>query len=294
MRNLSATLALCTLLSASNARGEKIVLDAGHGGSDKGATVDGVRESDIALAITKSLKGLLEKNGHSVHLTRSSDETLALEDRAQKANSQRPDLFLSIHLNSSTDPRAQGKEFYFQNQLPADEEAMLLASRENSESNETSDVAATPRSTLERAGDRSASRIERAGLRRAEAAQAPEIDADQISPLARIDLKRILEDLTRNERVRRSSLAAIELERAWSLSGSDIKGRATGRSVRQAPFFLVTHVAAPSVLVEVGFLSHKREGQKLQTAEYQLALAQSLASGVDSYLKRVRERPQAH
>ena len=74
------------------------------------------------------------------------------------------------------------------------------------------------------------------------------------------------------------------LNAEWKRSA--FAGQSSSRSIRQAPFFLVSNVAAPSVLVEVGFLSHKREGLRLQNADYQAALADSLADGVSMYFKQ--------
>ncbi len=254
------------------------MIDPGHGGSDSGASLDGAKESAIALLISKRLKEILSERGYQVTLTREKDESVALEDRAAKANLTKPELFVSIHLNSSTDSNAQGKEFYFQNQLQADEESMFLANRENADLHDSSD------------------RIERTGIRRAESENlqtlSPTLSPSLsiAAPETRNDVRRILEDLARNERVKRSSRAAIEMDLAWRESpfAARFDSRNSSRTVRQAPFFLVTHIAVPSVLVEVGFLSHKREGARLQTGDYQNALALSLASGIDRYFRAVK------
>ena len=63
--------------------------------------------------------------------TRESDVYKSLPNRAIEANRFHGDLFLSIHVNASHDQRAHGAEFYFQNQLPAEEEALFLAAKEN-------------------------------------------------------------------------------------------------------------------------------------------------------------------
>ncbi|MBL7688903.1 MAG: N-acetylmuramoyl-L-alanine amidase [Bdellovibrionaceae bacterium] len=249
----------------------RIMIDPGHGGTDTGASLNGAKESEIALLVSKRLKEVLVERGYHVTLTREKDESLALEERAAKANQIKPDLFLSIHLNSSNDSKAQGKEFYFQNQLQADEESMFLANRENADLHDSIN-----------------DRTERSGVRRAESEQIPALSIEPSG--TRNDVRRILEDLARNDRVKRSSLAAIEMDRAWSESpfAARFNARNSSRTIRQAPFFLVTHVAAPSVLVEVGFLSHKREGARLQTDEYQNALALSLAGGIDRYFQSVK------
>jgi N-acetylmuramoyl-L-alanine amidase len=250
-----------------------VVLDPGHGGHDTGASSGDAMESEIALRITKLVGDRLEKSGLKVIYTREKDEWVSLEKRALIANRAKADLFVSIHLNSSTDSRAHGKEFYFQNQVPVDEEALFLANRENNRARNSAGTDVSSDSDL------STDRVAQAGLRLAEASRLPEVTIE--NPRARQDVKSILEDLDRSARVKFSSELAIQLSREWSKAAS-LAGvsKTSGRAIRQAPFFLVSNVAMPSVLVEVGFLSHKREGARLRQEAYQIALADSLANGI--------------
>jgi N-acetylmuramoyl-L-alanine amidase len=78
----------------------RVVLDAGHGGSDPGASSLGLAEKDITLDIGRRLRHILEENGFEVVVTRPDDRTLKLRDRAQMANKSRSDIFVSIHVNS--------------------------------------------------------------------------------------------------------------------------------------------------------------------------------------------------
>lgn len=83
---------------------EKIVcLDAGHGGSDVGATsTDGKRfEKDDNLRLTLEVRNQLERMGVKVVLTRDSDTYISLKDRCKTANKKRADLFVALHRNSS-------------------------------------------------------------------------------------------------------------------------------------------------------------------------------------------------
>lgn len=259
---------------------KKIIIDPGHGGHDTGASQQGIHESEIALAISSQLKSRLEKMGYEVLLTRTKDEWISLEKRAALANASRGDLFLSIHINSSTDARAHGKEIYFQNQLPVDEEALFLANRENHDPENPTASSETP----------GHERIQKAGLRAAEAARIPLAKLQSIdNPQARADVRNILEDLDRSARVRASSELAKHLYFEWEANEASRRApgssQSTVRGIRQAPFFLVSNIAMPSVLVEVGFLSHAKEGQKLQDTNYQNALAEALSLGVERYLK---------
>lgn len=91
-----------------------ICIDPGHGGSDSGATgIDGgakPNESDFVLDTGLQLKAQLEAEGFSVIMTRTGDTYPTLTDRTTQANSNGADRFMSIHLNSYSDPAAHGTE----------------------------------------------------------------------------------------------------------------------------------------------------------------------------------------
>ena len=93
---------------------KRVVLDAGHGGSDPGATADHVIEKEVTLDIGRRLRDLLEKQGFEVIETRSDDRTIALRDRAKAANVSRSDIFVSIHVNAILKHTAsRGVETYY-------------------------------------------------------------------------------------------------------------------------------------------------------------------------------------
>jgi N-acetylmuramoyl-L-alanine amidase len=113
----------------------KIVLDPGHGGKDPGAIgAGGVTEKDLVLAIARRLAQRLRKGmGATVMLTREDDRFIALEDRTAIANDEDADLFISLHINASPNPRARGLETYYLDNTD-DEAAIRLAARENATS----------------------------------------------------------------------------------------------------------------------------------------------------------------
>lgn len=80
-----------------------VCLDAGHGGTDVGATsTDGKRyEKDDNLRLTLKVRDELEKMGVKTVLTREDDITVSLKERCKTANKKRADLFVAIHRNSS-------------------------------------------------------------------------------------------------------------------------------------------------------------------------------------------------
>ena len=114
-------------------RFDAIVLDAGHGGHDEGATgPSGLHEKDLVLDVTKLLAARLRERGVNVVLTRTRDEFLSLEERTAVANDARADLFLSIHANASPSRKPRGIETYFASLDATDDAARATAERENS------------------------------------------------------------------------------------------------------------------------------------------------------------------
>lgn len=81
-----------------------IVLDAGHGGVNPGATYNGRQEKDDALALTLAVGNILEANGMDVYYTRTTDIYESPYQKAMEANAVGADYFVSIHRNSSPYP----------------------------------------------------------------------------------------------------------------------------------------------------------------------------------------------
>jgi N-acetylmuramoyl-L-alanine amidase len=113
---------------------KRIVVDAGHGGSQHGAISDsGVTEKEITLDIAHRLSRLMEQASFEVMLTRQGDETIPLEKRVAFANTKNADLFISIHVNWIESRRMRPLETYFVG--PTDDPAVIkLVSMENQES----------------------------------------------------------------------------------------------------------------------------------------------------------------
>ena len=110
----------------------RIVIDPGHGGHDPGAGARGLGEAELVLDIALRLEQRLKsaQPGLEVVLTRREDQYVPLEARTALANRLEADLFLSVHVNASSNTSARGVETYFLN-FAADPEAESLAAREN-------------------------------------------------------------------------------------------------------------------------------------------------------------------
>src|SRR5213593_1232721 len=111
-----------------------IVLDAGHGGHDSGATgPTGLMEKDLVLDVTRRVAKLVEARlGLKVLLTRDADNFVTLRDRTSYANRQHADLFVSIHANAHREAAADGVETYFLSSEATDSAARQVAALENS------------------------------------------------------------------------------------------------------------------------------------------------------------------
>lgn len=90
-----------------------VVIDAGHGGSDPGATaLDGTNEKDMALLIVKKLKSLNNNPNINIVLTRESDKFISATERANFSNKEKADLFLSIHMGGSDNVNDNGALYF--------------------------------------------------------------------------------------------------------------------------------------------------------------------------------------
>ena len=81
-----------------------VVIDAGHGGANPGATYKGRQEKDDAIALALAVGRILEQNGVEVYYTRESDIYESPEQKAEEGNAAGADYFVSIHRNSSPYP----------------------------------------------------------------------------------------------------------------------------------------------------------------------------------------------
>jgi N-acetylmuramoyl-L-alanine amidase len=100
--------------SQENGSPTTVVIDAGHGGHDRGG-IPGQRipEKDMTLDVAQRLKKVLASNGYRVVMTRDSDVFIPLGTRVAIANSYSNAIFVSIHFNSARRSGAGGIETYF-------------------------------------------------------------------------------------------------------------------------------------------------------------------------------------
>ena len=112
-----------------------IALDPGHGGRDPGAIGKrGTREKDIALAVAKKMKTLINRTpGYRAVLTREADRYITLRNRVKKARQAEADIFISLHADSFHKRHVKGASVYALSLRGASSEAArIIAKKENS------------------------------------------------------------------------------------------------------------------------------------------------------------------
>ena len=248
MRNVFIILVLIAPCYAAAARRPlRVVIDPGHGGRDSGAVRGHLREDVICLSLAQKLAKLLQRDpkDFQVFLTRDHNETLSLQQRVAIANEDHADIVLSLHANVANNTNIAGPEFYVENQLPPDMYEQYLANRENKD-----------------AGSTSAGRNSEDALN------------------SKSDVANIIDDLENVYRIKMSAELAETLQQNWTYPFPHHT-----KQVRQAPFYIVSKVHAPSALIEIGYLSSPKEGHLLANAKYQ----EGLASGIFKSLLDFKE-----
>lgn len=110
-----------------------VVIDAAHGGYDFGATSNSINEKQIVEQIANKIKALNKNKNVVIHFTRSSDVFVPLQERSNIANTIKPDLVLSLHVNSSKNQDKSGVEFFVYKDSKWYEESNNLAVKLSSE-----------------------------------------------------------------------------------------------------------------------------------------------------------------
>ena len=223
-----------------------VVVDAGHGGVDPGATgPGGTREKTVTLAVARQLAALLRQDPTlEVRMTRDRDTLIALRDRSRFANlwreGERPALFISIHCNANPSPAARGFETYFLSEAKT-EDARRVARMENA-----------------------AQQYEKGG-------------GDDMDPLSFI-----LHDLRQNKYLRDSNDWAAIIQGKLREVGTG----GPARGVMQAGFYVLNGTFMPSVLVEIGFITNPREERVLADPDQQRQIAEGLARSIHAFFAR--------
>ena len=251
MKNIYRILIIILLFSISNeieaqTNKFKVVLDAGHGGKDSGKNAHGFLEKNIALEITKKVGDILNREkGVNVIYTRKTDVFVELTERANIANKNDADLFVSIHCNSA------GKNF-----APYGTETFVMGM---SRTNLNFDVAKSENSVIFLESDY----------------KEKYNGFDPNKPESLIGLKILQEEYLSQ---------SIELASRIESNFSKKLGRKS-RGVKQQPLWVLDASYMPSVLIETGFVTNVEEGKYLNSEKGQNEIADAIANAVLDYKK---------
>lgn len=238
--------------AASSSPGYLVVIDPGHGGRDQGAVFkQGSRkilEKDVTLLLAQSIALQLQSKGIRSVLTREKDQEVPLADRTALANRLGADLFVSIHMNSTShkikrhDP--SGFETFFLN-TSTDESSKRLARFENS--------------VLE------------------------DSVADELPHGEENDVALILKDLILDANLTQSKQLACEIQGHLVKSARTRYSGKTDRGVKQALFYVLLGADMPSVLVEAGFLNHDGDRRRILNRVGRIRTASAISDAIVSY-----------
>lgn len=249
-RKIALLIALMLLPGVILAKHFTLVVDAGHGGRDKGALGRHSYEKDINLAVALEFGKMVERGFDDVEVvyTRDKDVYLTLQERVNVANSKNGNLFVSIHtnslpLNAKNRTQIKGSATYTLG-LHKTEENLEVAKRENSVISLEKDYTTTyqgfnPNSTE----------------------------------------SYIMFELCQNMHVEQSVDFASLVQKEFVRTA-----QRTDKGVRQAGFLVLARTSMPSVLVELDFICNPEEENFLASKSGCKKMAKSLYNAFEAYL----------
>jgi len=255
-------LMVCLLIPAGIAKGAAkkpdfvVIIDAGHGGHDTGAVDNGVKEKDINLAVAKKLSSDIQKKTKNVKvvMTRSNDTFISLQERANIANRNKGNLFISIHTNSVDAKNPNRKSVCGTNVyalgLHKDENNLKVAQRENSV------IELEPNFKQKYSG----------------------FDPSK-------DESYIIFEMSQKKNLGQSLKFASHAQKNLV----NTAGR-KDRGVKQAGFWVLWATSMPSVLVELDFICNPTSAGFMGSDEGQKLLAKALGDAVNDYVDAFRSK----
>ncbi len=228
---------------------KKVVIDAGHGGKDPGTRGEYTLEKNISLDVALKLGDIIKEYlpGVEVIYTRDNDSFPTLQNRADLANKNGADIFISIHCNYAPySESVHGTESYVMG-LDRTEANLKIAMRENS----VIELEENYKENYE--------------------------GFDPNSPESYI-----LFNLYQNAFLNNSLKLASNIETQFEKR----VGRRS-RGVKQAPLIVLWKTSMPSVLVEIGFLSNPKEERDLNDDLQQTYIASGIFRAFRDYKEEI-------
>lgn len=223
-----------------------IVLDPGHGGKDPGCIgASGTREKDVVLSIGLKVRGELRKKKNvKVYMTRDTDVFIPLADRTKFANEKKAHLFVSIHADAIGGTAKRKQSI-------SGYKIYFLSQAKNEE-------------------DKLVAMRENAVIKL------------EKQPKKYSSLQNVLIEMAGNEYLRESQDLCIMLDQVFSKTLAK-KISKLHRGIGQANFWVLNGAFMPSVLIETGFLSHKKEEKLLTQKTFQVQMASAIGTAVENF-----------
>ncbi|RYZ85693.1 MAG: N-acetylmuramoyl-L-alanine amidase [Proteobacteria bacterium] len=221
----------------------EIMVDPGHGGYDTGTTHVGVKEKELVLKVANYVRELLESDPRF----RTSMTRTSDQHVSLKDRVKKAESIhadLFVSLHANSNPSSRVRGTELYFQNSLPpDEESLILADQENQS----EVAESGR-------------------------------AKTTAPSKKSDVMAIVDDLHRQYRAKSSLKMTQLLADGWKQS--DVLSKA---AIKQAPFYVVSRTTMPSVLIEVGFLSHPEEARKLTKVKYQQEIAQKIYKAVVAY-----------
>lgn len=227
-----------------------MVIDAGHGGKDPGASGKYAREKDIALSIALKTGAYIENNLPDVEViyTRKTDVFVELHNRAQIANDHEADMFISIHCNANNSSKPHGTETYVMG-LHKSQANLEVAKLEN------------------------AAMLQEENFADMYDGFDPKRDEDYITLT-----------LFQNAHLESSLILASKVQDQFRE-----RARLKDRGVWQAGFWVLYKTAMPGILIETGFLSNSNDERYLRSDDGQSYIASAIYRAFKEYKLMVED-----
>lgn len=225
-----------------------VVIDAGHGGHDPGASgPHGLEEKAVTLALVQATRDALVKDARvRVALTRDDDRFLILGERALLARRLGADVFVSIHADASDAGDPSGATVYTLSDQASDEVAARLATREN----------------------------------RADLVNGMALDGQSRA------VSSILVDLSRSDTARESQVFSSLILREGQSKDKPGAIAFHPDPQRHAGFAVLKSLDVPSALVEAGYVSSAADAQRLADRAWRARFGERLARAIEIFLAR--------
>jgi N-acetylmuramoyl-L-alanine amidase len=218
----------------SKGNGFKVVIDAGHGGKDNGASCCSLHEKQFTLDMSYNLKKRLEKRGYTVYMTRHSDKYISLIERTQYANKKQADIFISMHINAAPKRKVEklnGIEIFY-----------LSLNNVHIRGK-----------TIKYKGKR-------------------------------VYFKDSFVLMTNKKKISLSHRLGVKVQEGMNKSIKKGYKKLVSK-LKSYDYWVLTGTKMPTILIETGYITHKRDRKRLTSRYYKNLVVKGIADGIDSYFR---------